>query len=90
MQEGHLLNLKVPPQQAGPFLDVHSPCYSLPQRPYGFFPEARRGSQGASRAARGKSGLHARGEGERVLVITFIYLLTAPHSMWDLGFLARD
>ena len=30
-------------------------------------PEARRGSQGASRAAPGKSGLHARGEGERVL-----------------------
>ena len=27
---------------------------------------ARRGSQGASRAAPGKSGLHARGEGERV------------------------
>ena len=26
---------------------------------------ARRGSQGASRAAPGKSGLHARGEGER-------------------------
>ena len=26
-------------------------------------PEARRGSQGASRAAPGKSGLHARGEG---------------------------
>ena len=33
-------------------------------------PEARRGSQGASRAAPGKSGLHARGEGERVLVHT--------------------
>ena len=32
----------------------------------GFSPEARRGSQGASRAAPGKSGLHARGEGERV------------------------
>ena len=28
-----------------------------------FSPEARRGSQGASRAAPGKSGLHARGEG---------------------------
>ena len=32
-------------------------------------PEARRGSQGASRAAPGKSGLHARGEGERVLAL---------------------
>ena len=30
---------------------------------WGFSPEARRGSQGASRAAPGKSGLHARGEG---------------------------
>ena len=37
------------------------------RRPWGFSPEARRGSQGASRAAPGKSGLHARGEGERVL-----------------------
>ena len=35
----------------------------------GFSPEARRGSQGASRAAPGKSGLHARGEGERVLTL---------------------
>ena len=31
------------------------------------FPQTRRGSQGASRTAPGKSGLHARGEGERVL-----------------------
>ena len=30
---------------------------------------ARRGSQGASRAAPGKSGLHARGEGERLLAL---------------------
>ena len=29
----------------------------------GFSPEARRGSQGASRATPGKSGLHGRGEG---------------------------
>ena len=29
------------------------------RRPWGFSPEARRGSQGASRAAPGKSGLHA-------------------------------
>ena len=33
------------------------------RHPWGFYPEARRGSQGASRAAPGKSGLHARGEG---------------------------
>ena len=39
------------------------------RRPWGFSPEARRGSQGASRAAPGKSGLHARGEGERVLAL---------------------
>ena len=35
----------------------------------GFSPEARRGSQGASRATPGKSGLHARGEGERVMAL---------------------
>ena len=34
-----------------------------------YTPEARRGSQGASRAAPGKSGLHARGKGERVLAL---------------------
>ena len=33
------------------------------RRPWGFSHEARRGSQGASRAGPGKSGLHARGEG---------------------------
>ena len=38
-------------------------------RPWEFSPEARRGSQGASRAAPGKSGLHARGEGERVMAL---------------------
>ena len=38
-------------------------------RPWGFSPEARRGSQGASRAAPGTSGLHARGEGERVMAL---------------------
>ena len=36
---------------------------------YEFSHEVRRGSQGASRAAPGKSGLHARGEGERVLAL---------------------
>ena len=40
-----------------------------PSSPWGFSHEARRGSQGASRAAPGKSGLHARGEGERVLAL---------------------
>ena len=38
-------------------------------RPWGFSHEARRGRQGAFRAAPGKSGLHARGEGERVLAL---------------------
>ena len=37
--------------------------------PWGFSPEARRGSQGASRVAPGKSGLHGHGEGERVLAL---------------------
>ena len=39
------------------------------RRPWGFSHEARRGPQGASRAAPGKSGLHAHGEGERVLAL---------------------
>ena len=39
------------------------------RRPWGFSPEARRGSQGASRVAPGKSGLHGHGEGERVLAL---------------------
>ena len=39
------------------------------QRQCGVSPEARRGSQGASRAAPGKSGLHARGEGQRVMAL---------------------
>ena len=37
--------------------------------PWGFSREARRGSQGASRAAPGKSGLPARSEEERVLAL---------------------
>ena len=46
----------------------NSVCLEL-RRPWGFSPEARRGSQGASRAAPGESGLHARGKGERVLAL---------------------
>ena len=40
-----------------------------PRRLWGFAQEARRGSQGASRAAPGKLGLHARSEGERVIAL---------------------
>ena len=36
---------------------------------WGFSPEARRGPQGASRAAPGKSGLHAHSEGELVITL---------------------
>ena len=36
---------------------------------YFYSREARRGSQGASRAAPGKSGLHARAEKERVIAL---------------------
>ena len=39
------------------------------RRPWGFSHEARRGDQGTSRAVPGKSGLCARGEGERVLAL---------------------
>ena len=38
-------------------------------RPWGFSHEARRGSQGACRAVPGKSGLCARGEGERIMAL---------------------
>ena len=43
------------------FLDLRHPC--------GFSREARRGSQGASRVAPGKSSLHACGEKERVIAL---------------------
>ena len=39
------------------------------QRQCGVSHEVVRGAQGASRAAPGKSGLHERGEGERVIVL---------------------
>ena len=39
------------------------------QNQYNIVTEARRGSQGASRAAPGKSGMHACGEGERVVAL---------------------
>ena len=39
------------------------------RRPWGFSHEAGRGSQGASRAVPGKSGLHARGKGVRVMAL---------------------
>ena len=47
----------------------HLRCLLELQHPCGFSPEARRGSQGASRAAPGKSCLHARGEKERFIVL---------------------
>ena len=39
------------------------------QRQCGVSHEERRGAQGASRVAPGKSGLHVRGERERVLAL---------------------
>ena len=39
------------------------------RRPWGFSHEARRGPQGASRAAPGNSCLHAHGEGELVITL---------------------
>ena len=39
------------------------------RRPWGFSHEARRGPQGASRAAPGTSCLHAHGEGELVITL---------------------
>ena len=43
------------------FLELRRQC--------GVSPEARQGSQGASHAAPGKSGLHAHGEGQRVMAL---------------------
>ena len=43
--------------------------FSRAAAPVGVFHEARRGSQGASRAVPGKSGLCAGGEGERVMAL---------------------
>ena len=43
------------------------------RRPWGFSPEARRGSQGSSRVVPGKSGLHARGEGvDSLCILMFV------------------
>ena len=55
----------------------------------GFSPEARRGSQGASRAAPGKSGLHARGEGERVLALAGASRGFSPAAV-PVGVFSRD
>ena len=43
------------------FLELRRQC--------GFSHEVRRGAQGASRVAPGKSGLHVRGEGERIIAL---------------------
>ena len=39
------------------------------ERKYEFSHEVRQGAQGASRVAPGKSGVHAHGEGERVIAL---------------------
>ena len=44
-------------------------CFLRLRRRWGFSHEARRGPQGASRAAPGKSGLHAHDEGELVITL---------------------
>ena len=47
------------------------------------FHEVGRGAQGASRAAPGKSGLHARGEGQLSLSLNQgIVCLREPISVW--------
>ena len=43
------------------FLELRHQC--------GVSHEVRRGAQGASRVAPGKSGLHVRGEGERIIAL---------------------
>ena len=55
----------------GPHLTIKgaSRGFSRAAAPVWVSPEARRGSQGASHAAPGKSGLHAHGEGQRVMAL---------------------
>ena len=43
------------------FLELRHQC--------GVSHEVRRGAQGASRVAPGKSGIHVRGEGERIIAL---------------------
>ena len=45
-------------------------------------PDSLPASQGASRAAPGKSGLHARGEGERVLALESL-IDRLPDELWN-------
>ena len=44
-------------------------CFLELQRQCGVSHEVQRGAQGASRVAPGKSGLHVRGEGERIIAL---------------------
>ena len=44
-------------------------CFLELQRQCGVSHEVRQGAQGASRVVPGKSGLHARPEGERVIAL---------------------
>ena len=55
----------------GPHLSLteHLVVFLKLRRQCGFSHEVRRGAQGASRVAPGKSGLHVRGEGERVIAL---------------------
>jgi len=44
-------------------------CFLELRRQCGVSHEVRQGAQGASHVAPGKSGLHVRGEGERVIAL---------------------
>ena len=44
-------------------------CFLELRRQCGVSHEARQGAQGASHVAPGKSGLHVRGEGERIIAL---------------------
>ena len=44
-------------------------CFLELRRQCGVSHEVRQGAQGASRVAPGKSGLHVRGEGERIIAL---------------------
>ena len=44
-------------------------CFLELRRQCGVSHEVRQGAQGASRVVPGKSGLHGRGEGERIIAL---------------------
>ena len=64
-----LIKVKEESEKVSLKLNIHLRGFLELRRPWGFSPEARRGSQGASRVVLGTSGLRACGEGECVIAL---------------------